>query len=381
MSDKVNRCRICGKAFFPEPLLKYDNMPKAAQFMPDASSLASERGVSLCVCQCSGCGLVQIDSEPVPYYREVVRASAFSSEMNEYREKQFGEFVERYRLKGKKVIEIGCGRGEYLALMKKTGVDAHGLEYSEASVSVCIKNGMAVERGFIDDAAFKLENAPYDAFFMMNYFEHLPDPNTVLAGISNNLTKGGIGLIEVPNFDMVIRKGLFSEFVCDHLFYFTMETLEIALMLNGFEIIDCREIWYDYIISAVVRKRDMLCLEEFKARHAMIKAGLDEYIGRFGERRVAIWGAGHQALALLSLMGLAKKIKYVVDSAPFKQGKFTPATHIPIVAPSALEREPVDAVIVMAGGYSDEVARNVKERYDSKISITILRDHGLENVR
>ena len=76
---------------------------------------------------------------------------------------------------------------------------------------------------------------------------------------------------------------------------------------------------------------------------------------RFKNKKIAIWGAGHQALAMISLIGLADHVKYVIDSATFKQGKYTHATHIPILAPEMLESDPVSAVIVMAASYSDEV--------------------------
>jgi hypothetical protein len=93
---------------------------------------------------------------------------------------------------------------------------------------------------------------------------------------------------------------------------------------------------------------------------------------------VALWGAGHQALALIALFGLEGSIRYVIDSAPFKQGKYTPATHVPIVAPDALERDPVDAVIIAAAGYSGEVARTIRSRFDQSLGAVILRESGLE---
>lgn len=78
-------CRVCGNKFFEEPLLRYKNMPRAAQFLTDAESLESDKGVDLKVCQCSGCGLVQLSNAPVPYYRAVIRAAAFSEEMKDIR--------------------------------------------------------------------------------------------------------------------------------------------------------------------------------------------------------------------------------------------------------------------------------------------------------
>lgn len=377
---KINQCRVCGHKFFKEPLLRYENMPKAAQFLPDAESLGSDKGVDLEICQCSGCGLVQLSNDPVPYYKEVIRASAFSEEMKDFRRKQFCSFVEKFSLKGKKVIEIGCGCGEFLSIMQQFGVEAYGLEYSKESVMQCVKNGLKVSKGFIQSSTNRLNFAPFDAFFILNFLEHLPDPNSALRGIYYNLTDDAVGFVEVPNFDMILRNQLFSEFICDHLFYFTRETLNTTLRLNGFEIIDCKEEWHDYIISVVVKKIEKLDLSNFYEYQAKLKNEIDEYIHRFKDKKVAIWGAGHQALAIISLMKISDKVKYVVDSATFKQGKYTPATHVPIVSPDKLDSDQVDAVIVMAAGYSDEVAKIIRQKFDRNINISILRDFGLEVV-
>jgi len=349
--------------------------------MPDAQSLDGDIGVELKVYQCAGCGLVQLSNDPVPYYREVIRASSVSAEMRDFREIQFRSFVERYVLQNKKIIEIGCGRGEFLSLMQQFVVDAHGLEYSRKSVAQCVKSGLKVSSGFIENTDYKLNHGPFDAFFILNFLEHLPDPNSMLGGIYNNLTDAGIGLVEVPNFDMILKKKLFSEFIGDHLFYFTKETLSTTLWLNGFEIIDCNEKWYDYIISAVVKKRNRIDISDFYQYQAQLKNEIEGYIRLFKNKKVAIWGASHQALAIISLLNLADKIIYVIDSAEFKQGKFTPATHIPIVSPDKLYADPADAIIVMAAGYSDEVARIIRQKFNKDINIAIVRDFGLEMVK
>ncbi len=384
---KQNKCSVCGSDLFAEPLLQYKNMPAAAQYLP----VEKDKGVDLTVCQCSACGLVQLNNEPVSYYREVIRAAGISDEMQAFRKAQFEGFVKKYGLEGKKIIEIGCGQGEYLSVMQKAGADAYGLEYSAGSVKVCLKKGLKVERGYIEKATDKIKNDPFAAFFILNFLEHLPNINVVLQGISNNLTDDGLGLVEVPNFDMMLKKNLFSEFIGDHLFYFTKDTLKTVLELNGFEVLECSEIWHDYIISAVVRKNPStrplnklgdslgtgkkLDLNQFYKQQEKLKKELNGYVK---DRKVAVWGAGHQALAMISLADIGSKIKYVVDSAPFKQGKFTPATHIPIVAPATLESDPVDAIIVMAASYSDEVVKIIRQKFNKDLQVAILRDFGLE---
>ncbi|MBU4210236.1 methyltransferase domain-containing protein [Patescibacteria group bacterium] len=378
---KINVCRVCGQKFFDKSLLVYKNMPAVAQNFPDEKSLKSDMGIEMKVYQCSGCGLVQLSNEPVSYYKEVIRAVAFSPEMRNFRVKQFGDFVKKYSLKNKRVIEIGCGKGEYLSIMKQCGVSVYGLEQSTESVSRCVKDGLKVFQGFVKDSRYKIKNAPYDAFFILSFLEHLPDPNSVLGGICDNLSDNAVGIIEVPNFDMILKQNLFSEFTRDHLFYFTKDTLVRLLGLNGFDVIGCRVVWHEYIISAIVKKRARISVEHFYKKQEKLKLEISRYISRFKDNKVAIWGAGHQSLAVMAMLDLAGKIKYVVDSAPFKQGKYTPATHIPIVSPETLNLDPVAGLIVMAASYSDEVVSILRKRFDKNFSISVVRDYGLEIIR
>ena len=373
-------CRLCGHPLFPEPLLVQHAMPPAAQGLPTAEQLADDQGVTLALHQCAGCATVQLANPPVPYWREVIRAAGLSAEMRAFRREQFGRWIAEHDLTGRKVLEVGCGRGEYLALLAEAGADAHGLEYAPAAVAACHAAGLHAHRGFLEDPSIRLASGPFDGFAILNFLEHIPAAPLTLQAIAANLTDGASGLVEVPNFDMILRAGLFAEFIPDHLFYFTRQTLTALLERNGFDVLDCRPAWHDYVLSATVRKRRPLDLSPLLACQDALKAAFDAFLARFAPGRVAIWGAGHQALALISLMALAPRIAYVVDSAPFKQGRYTPATHRPIVAPERLADGEVDAVIVLAASYSDEVARILRERHGSRFTVAVLRDNRLDTV-
>lgn len=370
-------CRLC-RAPLPDTLLQYPGMPKSAQYFPTTETVEDDQTVDLRIVQCSQCGLVQLDNEPVSYYREVVRASAFSAAMGRFRRHQFAEFVADHGLEHEKAIEIGCGRGEYLTLLQEQGVAIYGLEYAADAVEQCRAQNLQVQRGYIEQTDYRLEHGPFQAFFSFNFLEHMPEPVTVLGGIAHNLADNAVGLVEVPNFDMMIRENQFTEFVTDHLSYFTRETLSLLLGISGFEVLECREIWDDYILSATVRKRRAIAVDGFLSSHAALTVELQRFIDQFGVKQVAVWGAGHQALAVIALTGLADKISCVVDSAPFKQNKLTPATHVPIIAPEIFFHEPTEALIVMAAAYSDEVATSVKQHCPKPIRLAILRAWGLE---
>ena len=169
-------CRLCGQALFAQPLLVQHEMPAAAQGLPTADQLAADRGVTLALHQCSGCGTVQLATEPVPYWRDVIRAAGISAEMRAYRLDQFGRWLGQHDLTGRKVLEVGCGRGEYLSLLRDAGADATGIEHLPASVAACREAGLRVTEGFIDGPDTRLADGPFDGFAILNFLEHIPAP-------------------------------------------------------------------------------------------------------------------------------------------------------------------------------------------------------------
>jgi 2-polyprenyl-3-methyl-5-hydroxy-6-metoxy-1,4-benzoquinol methylase len=355
-------------------------MPKSAQNFPRLDQADQDSPIDLDLRQCMGCGLVQLANDPVPYYREVIRASAFSSEMGEFRRQQFAEFVARFDLHGQRAIEIGCGRGEYMHLLQDQGLRITGLEYAHDAVSACLENGLDVHQGFMESSDLVVGGGQFSACFMFNFLEHLPSLNDTLQGIAANLAEGAVGLIEVPNFDMILREDMFTEFCSDHLFYFTRDTFAHALARNGFEVLECEVIWHEYIISATVRKRAPISMAGFIDAKGGLAEGLHQYLAEFAPMSVAVWGAGHQALAVMAAAGLHGKIACVIDSAPFKQNRLTPATHVPILAPDVLASSPVKAIIVMAAAYSDEIVGQIARQYGSRFDVVVLRGQSLERV-
>lgn len=381
MFDKSATCRVCGEIIDDAPVLSYNNMPGSAQGFLNGAELEKDHGDDLELYQCRVCGVVQLTGKPVPYYREVIRAAAYSPEMRGFRQKQFADWSKRYQLAGCHVLEVGCGRGEYMELLRSVGLDVFGVEYNEHSVEACDSAGLKVMLSYLSRSSNMLQAAPFDAFASFNFLEHWPDPVGSLRAIASNLVDGGVGLVEVPNFDMILQKGLFSEFIADHLLYFTEETLRFTLQRSGFEVLSCRAIWHDYILSVEVRKRVPLNTASLEQKRIIITDQLHQYIARFPAGQVAVWGAGHQALAIISLADIAQDIRYIVDSAPFKQGKFTPASHLQIVSPDKLKSDPVEAVIIMAASYSDEVVGILMKDFPATVSIAVLREDGLELVR
>lgn len=374
--DKMDKCRICCGGLPDSGGLFYSGMPSCSQYLPE---VPGDSGIDLQIVQCPACGTVQLLNEPVHYYREVIRASAYSPEIKEFRKKQFAAWVKKYGLTGGKILEPGCGRGEFLQLMQQAAkVEVFGTEYGDEARQAACNAGLPVEKKFFDRGDEILENAPFDGFFTLNYMEHMPDIGTFLRGVRANLNEGGYGLVEVPDFNVMLKKNMFSEFTIDHLSYFTSETLPRALEMHGFEVLDCRVVWYGYIVSAEVRKRKPLDFSGFRRAENEFFRQLREFLTDAPAEQNAVWGAGHQAFALLAASGLSDRISCILDSADFKWGKYSPASSIKIVPPAELDKGKIRRIVIMAGSYSDEIAGMIKKRYGCRFKTAVVRGNELE---
>lgn len=376
-------CRLCGCELFSKPLAVLNNVPKAAQFLPTKEEFSNNEGIDLTLCQCSGCGLIQITNNPVEYYKEVVTSAAWSEKMRSFRTLQMKKFIDDFSLYGKRILEIGCGEGYLLNIIETCRGTATGLEASPKAVLTGKRAGRNIIEGYID-RAFTISDQPYDAFVSINFLEHAPDPNGLLRGIYYNLSRDAVGLVEVPNLEKVLANKRYYDFIADHLSYFTVNTLRFALEKNGFAVIDCYSTWEDDDIMAIVKKKQPLDIElqfsELRSLISNLRSIIEDYKQK--GKSVAIWGASHQALTLLSMCKFGTgDIKYIIDSAKFKQGRFTPIGHVPILSPETLLNNPVDIVIVMAAGYSDEVVKTLFAMNLKNTNVAILKETTIELVR
>ena len=377
----MKRCIACGAPLWETPLLTLDNMPASAQHMPDAQGVKEDRGLTLDLCQCMGCGLVQFDCEPVDYYRDVIRAGGFSKTMVELRRYQYKHLIDRYHLEGKKFIEVGCGQGEFLKVLSEFPVEVHGIEHDPHLVELARAQGLDVTEGFTETEDTRFAGGLYDVFLSFNFLEHQPDPSTMLQAIYRNLEDDAMGLITVPSFEYIMDHNSYYELIRDHLAYYTFETLTPLLERNGFQVEECEVINRD-TLSVIVRKRPQMDTENLLECYVNLKREMETYMKYLDawDKKVAIWGASHQGFTLAATTKLGEKARYIIDSAPFKQGKFAPASHLPIVGPDHFHEHPVDAIIITAPGYTDEIAASIRQKFGTSVEIRAMRSNHLEMV-
>ena len=371
-------CRLCYSELFPEPIMQLNGMPKAAQYYPTKDEFVEDKGINLEIFQCSACGLVQLNIGPVEYYKEVITAASFSEKTRLSRLQQMQDFVDKFELHGKKVIEVGSGKGNMLDILEEAGLKSFGIEASSESVAIGQSAGRNMINGFLEDIDI-ISDGPFDAFVSLNYLEHLPGPGEIIQSIYRNTTSNAVGYVTVPNLDYLLKTKCFYEFVADHLSYFTQNTLTYSFEKNGFDVLECYTINEDNDIAAIVKKREVLDISEQFSEVKELIRNLQQIVADYKSqnKKVAVWGAGHRTLALLALSKL-NNIQYVVDSAKFKQGRFTPVLHLNIVSPEHLKEEHVDLVIVMVPGlYPGEVLKTL-EQMNVGADIAILRGNQIE---
>ena len=413
-------CIACGHAL--SPLMTLDDMPASAQNIPAASELAEDHPLSLTLCQCPSCGLVQFDTEPVDYYRDVIRAGGGTRTMTRLRHEEYARLLtamQEQHIRGRRIVEVGCGRGEFLRMWQNLAEDPEGaaaLARDQARdplsgqpnaaplrlVGIEHKPSLVAEANAAADKMYRVYESfatgdvrypegPFDAFVQFNFLEHQPDPCDMLRNIWHNLKPQALGLITVPSFEYILRYNGYYELLRDHIANYTEFTLQKLLQDCGFELLSMDLVNRD-TIEAIVRKADpdelselhysgrLIDVSALRDSYDRLSASVNAHIDHLSEshRTMAIWGASHQGFTLAATTKLGGRVEYIIDSAPFKQGRFSPASHIPIVDPDYAVAHPVDEILIVAPGYTDEIAGIIRERFDENVRILVLRTDRIE---
>jgi len=367
------------------PLYECKNMPAESQTLPTKNELKNDKPISYRLCQCSGCGLLQFDSEPVSYYLDSTRAGERCELLINMRRKQYKYLIDKYNLNNKKFLEIGAGKGGFLKTLKEMSeydVEEYGIEHNPDFVRLANEQeGVNVQIGNPENENLEISGAPFDVFMSFAYPARLKDPNSMLRLAYKNLKDGGIGLVQVPSLEHLIKPGGFFDITRDHLAYYNEETLCFLLQKNGFEILEHGEVGEVYIY-AIVRKRLPIDVQKIWSDIKPLKNEVKHFVQKATKdgRKLAVWCAGHFAFTVLATTGIGKDVSYIIDNAKFKQGRFAPASHVPIVSPKHFEEEPVDTILILGPIYVDEIVREIRSRCSAEVRIAAMGKDGLHEI-
>jgi 2-polyprenyl-3-methyl-5-hydroxy-6-metoxy-1,4-benzoquinol methylase len=366
-------CLVCGGTSL-EPLVSILDVPALCNRLcaSEAEAASAPRG-DIRLMYCLDCGHVvnaAFDQARVNYDGRFENTLTFSPRYRQYADVTADRVINRYGLRGKRIVEIGCGNGDFLRLLCAVGNHGEGYDPSQSG------SRSAVGRGSIEIIGrnFAVEDARGADFVCCRHvLEHLAEPMDLLRQLRDSMAINvdAVVFFEVPNglftFD---RLGIW-DIIHEHVSYFTPFSLARAFEDAGFTVccaeaaFDDQYLWLEARIEGQApstglpkRAPDEL-YTSFRARFA-------DKIARWRQRidqlrcdggHAAIWGAGAKGVMFLNLLKVTPDagVDWVVDINPRKHGHFVPLMGQRITGPDCLLQNPPNLVIVMNPEYEREV--------------------------
>ena len=380
MLDELTTCPACDSDAVTE-IYRLDAIPVQSCILLDSAEEARNfprRPLQLKCCD--NCGFVfnaVFDLDQVDYASTTEESQHFSGTFNRFAQELAAEVASLYQLKGKRTLEIGCGKGEFLQeLAQQTGTQ-----------------GLGVDPGFIPE---RLPGADgQDIVFQREYFtpatiaetpdfvvcrhtlEHIPEVGHFMDEIAQVLDgRQDVGIFfETPDVRRVLDEGAFWDIYYEHCSYFTLGSHARLFRRAGMDVTKLYLAYDDqYIIQYAEPSTGQPPLAEeddldavralaksFPAKVAEIRAYWTEFVRsrHAAGKRVAIWGGGSKGVSFLTTNDLGGEVAQVIDINPFKQGRYMPGTGHLVSAPDSLQDAPPDTVIVMNPIYLPEIGADL----------------------
>jgi SAM-dependent methyltransferase len=341
---------------------------------------------------CSGCGFIfnsAWNSERTIYSDQYEETQGFSPTFNTFNRSIAEELINSYNIRGKTVLEIGCGKGEFLNLICKLGSN-RGIGYDPSFVPARQRSEQDVRfvREFF--TADTNEDAP-DLLCCKMTLEHIGQTRRFAESVRSVANReGSVVFFQVPDVGRILEEGAFWDVYYEHCSYFSAASLKHLFAGTGFAV---QRIWrgYDdqYLMIVTTPREDgsdvALCdvdgvaattsmTDSFAAAAARSRAVWLSRLRNWAVegQRTVLWGSGSKAVAFLTTLGVHDEVEHVVDINPYRVGKFLPGTGQRIVAPSFLHDYRPDNVVIMNPVYRDEVERELARQRCEPQVYTIL---------
>lgn len=377
-------CPIC-EGDNAEHVLSLQDQPLLVGVMwPDEESATScERG-DIDLTFCPDCGYLwnrSFDPERIVYDQEYDNSLHFSAIFNAYSEELASRLVETYQLHEKTVIDIGCGKGDFLAMLCEAGDNTgYGFDPSFAGPHVTTPGAGQITWS---NAKYSEKQAAVQADLVVSrfVFEHIPDPRHFLRMIRRSIADPPRTTIffEVPDADLIIRQNSIWDLTYEHCSYFSKETLTRSFAACGFKVLRIEQTFGKQFLNIEARVAsdgvgdpgsDTGSLEKLRADLAIFRVVQATQIAKWRAkletwqaqgRSVVAWGAGAKTIGFLNVLRDSHVVSHAVDINPNKQGKYLPGTGQKILPPDYLISDPPEIVLLLNPVYRDEVAAHLAE--------------------
>jgi hypothetical protein len=388
MSDILFQCRACGSSE-TRLLLDLGIQPLANNLLRKENFSKAEPKFPLRLAVCSSCWLMQIVDEvpPVTLFSEYLYFSSFSDAMLRHAADAASQHIARFNLgKDSLVVEVASNDGYLLQNFVKVQIPCLGIEPAVNIAKVAREKGIETIADFFGaQLAERLvgEGREADLILGNNVFAHVPDTNGFVAGLKALLKPAGCAVLEFPYGIDFLEKNEFDTIYHEHVFYFTLAPLVPLLERHGLDLWRVERVpihggslrvfishhGAKPVESSVTqllteeRQKGVASLryyEDFEKRVLALRSDLCQLIQllRKEGKSVAAYGASAKGSTLLNFYGLGTdSLDFVADRSTYKQGRFTPGTHLPIVPPEALLERMPDYTLLLTWNFAEEILK------------------------
>ena len=337
---------------------------------------------------CRGCGHVQLTEHvpPAAMFTDYLYVSSASDTLRAHFDDLAATLTSRHGLAdGGLVIDIGCNDASLLCCFRDRGAATLGVDPAENLAEFSRGTGIERYQGFFGaDSAAEIAAQWGRAALITatNTFPHIPDLSGFVAGLDTALAPGGAFVLEAHYLVDLLAQLAFDTVYHEHVSYWALGPMIRLFENHGMEVVRAERlpIHHGQLRATVMRRgegdvddsvAEVLAAERelgidrfetwsaFAARVDRLKTDVVDCLrGLKAEgRRLAGYGAPAKGSTLLEFLRLGPDLlDFIADRSALKQGRYTPGSHIPIVAPEALLEEPVpDHVLLLAWNFEDEI--------------------------
>jgi SAM-dependent methyltransferase len=338
---------------------------------------------------CHECFLVQLEeyARPEEIFTEYAYFSSYSDSWLKHAQTYVAQAIERFHLGAEHlVVELGSNDGYLLQYLVERGVPVLGIEPAANVAAAAEAKGVpTVARFFGSALARELAGGgrPADLIAGNNVLAQVPDLNDFVEGIRVLLKPGGVCTLEFPHLMRLMQENQFDTIYHEHFSYFSFHSARRIFAAHGLTLFDVEELsthggslrvygrHADDESKRVTERALALARREEEAgvdsvEHYVPFAGqvretkrkLLEFLIRAKREGKSIcgYGAPGKGNTLLNYCGIRTDfLDFTVDRSPYKQGKFLPGTHIPILHPDAIRERRPDYVLILPWNLRDEI--------------------------